>query len=380
MRIIKGPYLQWPTADTMTVMWETSVEASGEVAYCETERQRAGLDGRFRTLEETEKTVEAPCARRIHRVELTGLSEDTTYHYRVRSRGDEGEVVESERLPLKTAVGQDRPFAFALTSETGGYGDDSVNQELFAQLSRHRPEFLIVVGDSVKDGRKYEDWERYLFGPGQELFETTPFYLCLGNHEENGSWFYEFVSYPEPKNYYSFDYGNSHFVALDCTAGEDRDNRKNRMAVPGDGFLPGTDQYNFLVEDLKASHATWKFVFFHYPPYVSGDYQIEEMRILSPVFEQHGVDIVFSSHTIVYERSHPITAGKLDLDSGVRYIVVGGAGERQAWFNNKFAWHTAHAVAVPHFVQVAVAGQLLELRAIDKEGRLFDTLTMTRKR
>ena len=104
------------------------------------------------------------------------------------------------------------------------------------------------------------------------------------------------------------------------------------------------------------------------------------MRILSPVSEQHGVDIVFNSHTIVYERSHPITAGKLDLDSGVRDIVVGGAGETQAWFNDKFAWHTAQAVAVPHFVQVAVAGQLLELRAIDKESRLFDTLTLTRKR
>jgi len=26
--ILKGPYLQWPTQDSMTIMWETSDEAT----------------------------------------------------------------------------------------------------------------------------------------------------------------------------------------------------------------------------------------------------------------------------------------------------------------------------------------------------------------
>ena len=122
----------------------------------------------------------------------------------------------------------------------------------------------------------------------------------------------------------------------------------------------------------------WKIVFFHYPPYVSGDYQVDQMRALCPILEEHGVDLVFNSHTIVYERSHPLKNGRLDQESGTIYIVAGGAGAKQEWFHHKRAWHTAQALAVPHFVQVVVVGHKLEVRAIDEEGRLFDTLELSK--
>ena len=35
--LLKGPYLQWPTTDAMTVMWETAVDQIGEVEWFETE-------------------------------------------------------------------------------------------------------------------------------------------------------------------------------------------------------------------------------------------------------------------------------------------------------------------------------------------------------
>lgn len=362
LSIVKGPYLQWPTRDSMTVMWETSCEASSKVTYFETRR----LKTKLKTIRESERTVEDLGLCRIHTVTLTGLKPDTTYHYKVSSTNSQGEVVESEEYPLKTAVEEDKPFSFTVTSETGGYGNDEINQSLFSRISRYRPEFLLIVGDSVRRGRFYEHWDRFLFAPGKELFISTPFYLCLGNHEENSPWFYKFVAYPEPKNYYSFDYGNAHFVALDG----------GKLTEAGKGFMPGSPQYKFLVDDLKATQATWKFAFFHYPPYVSGNFQVEKMRVLCPVFEKYGVDIVFNSHTIVYERSHPIRGGRVDLESGVIYIVAGGAGACPHWFHHKRAWHTAQALAVPHFVQVVIAGYVLELRAIDYEGRLFDTMVL----
>ena len=361
--IVKGPYLQWPSRDSMTIMWETSCEASSKVTYFKTKRATT----RVKTIRESERTVGDPSLCRIHTVTLTGLKPDTTYHYKVSSANSQGEVGESEEYPLKTAVEEDEPFSFAVTSETGGIGDDEINRRLFSRISRYRPEFLLLVGDCVKAGRFYDQWERYLFAPGKELFTNTPFYLCLGNHEQNSPWFYKFVAYPEPKNYYSFDYGNAHFVALDGK-------------LKGKGYAPGSPQYKFLVDDLKATQATWKFAFFHYPPYVSGNWQVEEMRVLCPVFEEYGVDIVFNSHNVVYERSHPIRGGKVDLESGVIYIVAGGAGAKPDWFHHKRAWHTAQALAVPRFVQVIIAGDMLELRAIDYEGRLFDTMVLTKRR
>ena len=375
LSIVKGPYLQWPTQDSMTVAWETSCEASSKVQYFETERVHSGLSGKFRTLEPSERVVEDPAPRCIHQVALTGLAPGTTYHYQISSTDSRGEVARSEVHPLKTAVKTDDPFCFAVTSETGGNGKDEINRRLFAQIRRHRPDFLLMAGDAVARGSVYEDWSRHFFAPGRDLLTDTPFYLCLGNHEENSPWFYRFVAYPEPKNYYSFDYGNAHFVALDSTAFVDY--REGRPC-PTEALQPGSLQYEFLVRDLKACQATWKIVFFHYPPYVSGDYQVEEMRALGPVLEEYGVDLVFNSHTIVYERSHPLRAGRLDPESGVIYVVAGGAGARPEWFHPKRAWHTAQALAVPHFVQVVVAGPTLELRAIDDEGRLFDILRLTR--
>jgi len=373
MRLVKGPYLQWPTMHSVCIVWETSCAASSTVSFWETEPVHSGLNGWRRKVKPSMRMVGILETVKIHKVMLSGLKPDTTYHYRVSSESPRGEKVESEEAPLKTAVHRDEPYSFIVTSETGGYGDQAINRQLFAQIANHRPEFLLMVGDVVGRGTDYDDWDRWLFAPGRELFKHTPFYLCLGNHEERSPWFYEFVAYPEPKNYYAFEYGNAHFVALDSTAIIDYRGGEPELVSP---IEPGLAQYDFLVDDLQRTQAAWKFVFFHYPPYVSGDYQVEEMRALCPVFEQYGVDIVFSSHTIVYERSHPMREGSLDLTAGVIYVVAGGAGAKPEWFHHKRAWHTAQALAVPHFVQIVIAGKSLELRAIDIEGHVFDILAL----
>ncbi|WP_036717013.1 hypothetical protein [Paenibacillus sp. JCM 10914] len=95
-----------------------------------------------------------------------------------------------------------------------------------------------------------------------------------------------------------------------------------------------------------------------------------------PIFEQYGVDLVFNSHTIVYERSHPLRADKIDYDEGIVYIVAGGAGAMPEWLLPKRDWHTSQSLAVPHFIQVVVTTDHLMLRAIDHEGRLFDSLQL----
>ena len=86
------------------------------------------------------------------------------------------------------------------------------------------------------------------------------------------------------------------------------------------------------------------------------------------------MDMVFTSHSIVYERSHPIREDTVDFTSGVRYIVAGGAGEQPKWFHHKKAGHTAKSRAVPHFVHVSVTPFGLEYQAIDLDGRVFDSL------
>lgn len=385
MQIVKGPYLQWPTPESMTVMWETSEASSSRVTWWETEPVHSGLSGRARTLEESSTQARDEALTRVHRLTLPGLAPSRTYHYQVGSRVADGTTVESDIHPLKTAPLAGTPLSFAVTSETGGYGDDEINRRLFAEIARHRPDFLLVVGDAVANGSQYEDWARWFFEPGRELLHSTPFYLCLGNHEEGSlppvdgpytparTWFHEFTAFPEPGTYYGFDYGDMHFTALDSTSLVEYADAGPRAT---DELEPDSPQLRFLAEDLSRADARWKIAFYHYPPYVSGDYEVAAMRQLGSVLEQAGVQVVLNSHTIVYERSHPLRGGELDEEQGIVYIVAGGAGAKPDWFHPKRAWHTAQSRAVPHFVQGVAAGSRLELRAIDWEGRVFDWVNL----
>ena len=364
--IVKGPYLQWPTRSSVTVMWETAQEEEGgTVEWFETEAVHSSLSGRARTVTSSKCSVTQDSAGRIHRVEIVGLSPDTEYHYRVS--GETGEL-----HVLYAAPPPERPFCFCVTSETGGYGDDDINRRLFAEMTRWRPDMLLVVGDAVGDGRRYEDWERFFFGPGRELLHSTPFYLCPGNHEENADWFYRFTAFPEPGNFYGFDFGNVHFTAIDSTRFVDYEDGAPRATAE---LEEGSVQRRFLRQDLAApaQKARWRIVFFHYPPYVSGDFEVPQMRELVPDLEAGAVDLVFSSHTIVYERSHPLRGGRFQEREGIVYVVAGGAGAKPDWFRTKKSAHTAQALAVPHFVHITVAGSTLEARAVDVDGRVFDT-------
>lgn len=375
LSIVKGPYLQMPGCNEITVSWETSVEASSRVLV-----YPMGL-----TDDQRRKTfmIQKPCvfedasAVCIHRVKVSGLEPGTSYYYRVSSVCGENEV-ESPVGTLAAAAGPGRPFSFAVTAETGN-ADTAVTRAIFEQIRTCRPDFLLTLGDIVYNGTDYEHWSRFFFSPAADVLVNTPHYGCIGNSEseltwESGpTWFFEFCNSSTPGNYYSFDYGDAHFVCLDSSELVDADNPADEKMHPGEA------QYDFLVRDLREAEAKWKVVFFHYPPYASADFEIPAMRALCPVFEECGVDVVFTSHTLVYERSHPITRGRLDEKNGVRYVVCGGAGASKTyfdWFRPKREWHTAQAFSTPHFIQVVVTPQTFELMAIDDQGRQFDRTTI----
>src|SRR6185369_8180327 len=93
---------------------------------------------------------------------------------------------------------------------------------------------------------------------------------------------------------FSFDYGNAHWTVLDSNVYMDWTN---------------AELLAWLEADLaSAKDATWKFVLFHHPGFASNRKHQEEqrMRLLSHVFEKHGVDVVFSGHDHCYERQFPL--------------------------------------------------------------------------
>lgn len=376
--LIKGPYLQWPTMDSMTVMWETSQPSSSRVEVLAAERIHSGYQGNYKPPEHVLSAFENDGDSTIHQVTVRNLEPGMIYFYKIHSENAHGSI-ESGPYPMKTAVRKGEPFSFTVTSETGGFSgfdtsDGQINIRIFDQMHRYRPDLALFIGDIVNDGNQYEDWETYFFGPGQTFLTSTPSYSCLGNHEDGASWYDDFFAFSPPKNYYSFDYGDVHFTCLDSTDFIPKESYPHSAGPIGRGQA----QVDFLIRDLESASARWKIVYFHYPPYVSGGYQVEDLRQLCPIFEQYGVDLVFNSHTIVYERSHPLREGKVDYQEGIVYIVAGGAGAMPEWLLPKREWHTSQSVAVPHLVQVVATTDHLKINAIDAEGRLFDSM-MIRK-
>ena len=100
------------------------------------------------------------------------------------------------------------------------------------------------------------------------------------------------------EQYYAFDYGNVHVVSLDSQL-SNRD-PVQRLAMR-----------DWLIDDLNSNTLDWTVVIFHHPPYSKGqnhDSDVEQNEIdmrqtFAPVFEAHGVDVVYSGHAHSYERS-----------------------------------------------------------------------------
>ena len=101
--------------------------------------------------------------------------------------------------------------------------------------------------------------------------------------------------------YYSFDWGNVHFVGLDTE-------------------LTGPEQAAWLDADLAATDKPWKIVFGHKPPYSSGEHGSDGAfrNHFVPLIEKHGVQLVLNGHEHDYERTRPI--------ENVTYVVTGGGG------------------------------------------------------
>jgi predicted phosphodiesterase len=358
LRMLVDPYLQFATPDSMTVMWETTRPCTSLVEY--------GLKTPLT------KTAELAGAREVHEVHLAGLEPNTKYFYRVKSTDDLGQGLTSDVYSFQTAVNDATPFAFAVIADTQAQGP--VVNAIAEQAWSTRPNFAIVAGDLVSTGSNKSHWTAHFFPNMHPLISRVPFYPVLGNHEGNAEWYYRYMSLPQPEYFYDFRYGNAHFFMIDSNK----------------PLGSNSEQHAWLAERLAASEATWKIVVHHHPPYTSdendygntwaGDsaYGDRNVRQLASIYERHGVDLVFNGHIHVYERTWPIRDGRVVQEGGVIYVTAGGGGGGLENFAPTKTWFSNTVRRSHHFCYLAVNGGRLEFKAFDLEGRLFDSMVLTK--
>ena len=317
--LVRGPYLQSVTPDSIIVVWETEDSSRGEIVYGETD--------------EYGSRVTDPMAGINHAVTLTNLAPYTTYHYRVEEDG----VPLSADAAFRTAAGPDQTkFTFAAFGDTRT--QHQIHQEVVDSIVAMEPDFVLHTGDLVNSGYMFPDWETFFEIEG-DLMARAPLFPAMGNHEVNHQYYFDFFYLPGNERWYAFDYGNARFICLQVDGIVD--------------FGPASEQYDWLERELAANTQPWLFVYFHIPPYTSSreepDIEQDVREALAPLFEQYGVDVVFTGHHHNYERNEV---------NGVTYIVTGGGGAPLCVMEEPEMTREAFAVAY-HFMLLEIDGNHL---------------------
>jgi hypothetical protein len=344
----RRPYLQRLTDSSLRVAWTTDARAADGAVVVE----RSGGDLVTVAAAEREGRASKTIA---WNAAISGLEPNTGYCYAVES----GRVTlgrGSFRTAPQAGSGQAVRFIAFGDSGTGSADQQAVRDQMKAVPI----DLMIHLGDIAYGSGTRAQLESYFFRVYADLLRDVAVFPASGNHEyetEDAAPFREAFLLPENggsdgfERWYSYDFGDVHFVVLDT----------ERV---------GPSQVAWLDADLVANHLPWTIVYFHRPPYSSGEHGSDAnvQRSFVPLLVKHHVPLVLSGHDHHYERSKPL--------SGVTYIVSGGGGRGTRPVGASA--FTAFSEAVCHFLYVVVAGDELTLHAIDGVGQEFDSLALTR--
>ncbi len=368
--VTRGPYLQRPDDRTISVLWRTASAAVGAVEY----RRRPASPswgGTYRIESESRiasatvpgwLTAEEEGAQVSHRVALTALEAGARYEYRVLDDGAAASPVFRFRAPRCPSDGS---VSFGVIGDTTG---GVVPAAIAGALSAEGVDLVLHVGDVDYPAGRLEDYDLNFFGPFAPLLAGAPILPILGDHDvrtAGGAPFFQVFDLPangltpDPR-FYSFRQGDAEFFCLD---------------VESSPFGEDSEQYRWLEEGLRTSTAAWKFVTVFEPPFTSENSNVVEQLVLSPLFEKYGVDVVFSGHEHLYERSKPIRLSG-PPDTPVTYVVEGGGGAVLSTFDPES--FSAFLAGVYGFVTVRLEGGSLLLEAHDITGAVFDSLELVK--
>lgn len=327
--IARGPYLSMGTDSSMTVTFEAELSTSAKIIW--------GRAGEYPALADTMSESDYEIH---HSFTLTGLDEDTEYGYKVITLDDE-----SPDYYFFTAPELPRAFEFC------AYGDnrnnDWVHDSICAMMLREEPRLLLNSGDVVDVVISPSDWQDF-FDCIETIGASVPYWAAIGNHDTGFAFQLDFFEYPGNERYFSFDWSFVHFVCIHIY----------------EDYSPGSEQYNFIYDDISSvpdSHFT--IVFFHEPPYSSGNHgdNLLVQTNLVPLLDELDVDIAITGHDHSYEH--------LYLDD-IHYIVTGGGGAPLYSVGTQDG--TVYSESCYHYLRFHVERNLLCMQAVNLEGIVFD--------
>ena len=346
-------YIQKPNTNSVTIAWRTSTPGTSVVKW--------GAD----SLHLNDSIVSLNSVRK-HVFEIKDLKPNSKYYYQTKTEN----IFLSEIDYFKTAKQNSRNHFSFLHYGDCGY-NNTIQNEIAKLMKAEITDFGIVAGDV--DQKKGDNYDEIYFGVYKDLLKNSCHFTCIGNHDtyadDAATYLDEFyLPSNNPQNserYYSYTWGNAKFICLDSN-------------IP---YTEESDQYNWLIHELKCNDKQWLFTFFHHPPWTnawSPDYNIPfleyfrykgnvDMRTsLVPLFEKYKVDFVLNGHSHCYQR------GELN---GVKYVISGGAGSsRLDKRRHSKSPNIDKEIYKNQYVRFDVKGDTVIYTAIDIDGKVIDVV------
>lgn len=301
------------------------------------------------------KLHSAPIGTFQYEVRLAELAPDTRYYYAIYDGSKRLTPPDaSYQFSTHPTVGTVRPYRFWVLGD-GGTGREAQAAVHRAMLETTRREgqsidFWLHAGDMAYSTGRDVEFQTHFFESYEDTLRNKVCWPTMGNHEGHTSKgttgigpYYDAYVVPTrgevggvasgTEAYYSFDYGNMHFICLDS---HDLDRK------------PGAAMGKWLKADLDKARADWLIAFWHHPPYTKGSHDsdkeadlTEMRRYIMPIIEAGGVDVVLTGHSHSYERSMlmdgayatPTVSENVILDDGDGDPASDGAYRKSAGIN-----------------------------------------------
>jgi phosphodiesterase/alkaline phosphatase D-like protein len=347
--LVWGPNLGAISDDSIAITWNTSRPVSVDLHYA--------TANFYDSTANWEETLYFEAHEDVAEIWLDGLLPATKYRYQlVLYEGDA--IYECPIGYFTTSSPETRSFSFLV------YGDTRTNQDLNKLVSdtmaRDNLDAALVIntGDLVESPTigRFKDF----FSAIGDLALCHPYLCVIGNHEKASPRYYEFCPLPTgggkaDEQWWSFDYGNVHFVGIDTNTFKG-----------ADAISLMREQIEWVKSDLEFSKATFKVVFFHHPIYSSTwDAGVNEplQQMWEQIFVDNGVDVVFNGHMHCYEHFYM---------KGIHHVVTGGGGAPlQEPVENIAPGTVFRRYRVLHYLRVTVSDNMMRVEAIPV-GSVYD--------
>lgn len=399
----RGPYLQMGGPNGIVIRWRTDTATDSRVRY-------GAAPGSLTSFtDNTTITTE-------HEVSLTGLAADSQYYYSVGTTAATLAGNDTNHFFVTfPASGTPAPTRVWVLGDPGTQTSSQTavrNAYYNATGSRHT-DLWLLLGDNAYNSGTDSEYQGAVFNMYSAMLRKSVVFSALGNHDTAQSTafvdtypYFNIFTFPRngelgglasgTEHYYSFDFGNIHFICLDSMTA-------NRS--------PTGPMATWAQNDLADTTRDWVVAFWHHPPYTKGSHNsdtevelIEMRQNLLPILEAGGVDLVLSGHSHSYERSFLIdghygssstftSAMKLDggsgrdpapyqkpagisIHQGAVYTVAGSSGQTSGGTLNHPAMYIS--LNVLGSVVLDFTTNRLDLQFLDSTGAVRDNFAIVK--